>query len=42
MGDVLVYRTDSHLTKTFVESTERILEPRLLESLEAAAPEKDW
>ncbi|SDC94145.1 Peptidoglycan/LPS O-acetylase OafA/YrhL, contains acyltransferase and SGNH-hydrolase domains [Sanguibacter gelidistatuariae] len=42
MGEVLVYRQASHLTKTFVESTKNILEPRLIEALETAAPEVDW
>jgi hypothetical protein len=42
MGEVLVYRQGSHLTKTFVDSTQGILEPRLLEALAAASPDIRW
>jgi peptidoglycan/LPS O-acetylase OafA/YrhL len=42
MGEVLVYRQGSHLTKTFVDSTRGILEPRLLDALEAASPSISW
>ncbi len=42
MGEVLVYRQGSHLTKTFVDSTQGILEPRLLDALTAASPDIGW
>jgi peptidoglycan/LPS O-acetylase OafA/YrhL len=42
MGEVLVYRQGSHLTKTFVESTRPILEERLIAALSASAPATDW
>jgi hypothetical protein len=42
MGDVLVYRQGSHLTKTFVETSTAILEERLTEALEEVAPSTSW
>lgn len=42
MGEVLVYRQGSHLTRTFVETTGPILEERLVEALELAAPAAAW
>lgn len=42
LGDVLVYRQGSHLTKTFVESTRPILEPRLVELLSGVVPAARW
>ena len=42
MGNVLVYRQGSHLTKTFIESTREIFEPRLNEILTSLVPSVTW
>lgn len=42
MGEVLVYRQGSHLTKTFVETAGPVLEDRLVDALKTAAPTGGW